>query len=99
MLRHASADEAAIGDADRERWLAMVPGLHVTEECGCGTCPSVDLGPQGGARSGRIVLNAGAPGLGVLVFIDDDRPSRLEGYPIEGDGVVLDFPPARDLGF
>ncbi|MCE1179234.1 MAG: hypothetical protein LWW86_09450 [Micrococcales bacterium] len=99
MLRQASPHERDVTDAARARRLAMVPEIRVTGECECGRCPSVELVPDASPQPGRLILEAGAPGLGVLLFIDGDRPSYLEGFPVDVDGTARAFPPASELHF
>ncbi|MGO4956154.1 hypothetical protein ACTQ49_02595 [Luteococcus sp. Sow4_B9] len=90
-------DDDTVTGADRERWLAMVPSLQVVRRCACSECPTVDFSVAD-TNGRRVALSAGAPGLGLVLFIDDDRPSCLEGFPIDG-GVFPVFPPPRDVTF
>lgn len=115
--RKGWAPPVPIGDEQRQLWEDNLGEVVVTNECGCGTCPSIGMRPRsraddesrddvGGAsdreagdRGERIVLDAGAPGAMLLLFIDDDSPSYLELAPIEDDGVFVDFPQAADIAF
>ncbi|MCQ9368143.1 hypothetical protein NQ036_07795 [Brevibacterium sp. 91QC2O2] len=97
--RARSTDGAAVTDGLRRQWSLQADGCTVTGHCDCGTCPSVELGDAAGnpvpdGTGPRVVLSAGArnPTRGVLLFIDGDRLSYLEVYPIDDDPVELPEP-------
>ncbi|MFF2266819.1 hypothetical protein ACFVTZ_01020 [Cellulosimicrobium cellulans] len=102
MVRDGDRDEAVPHDqdaADRRRWLTQVDGVRVHGTCGCGTCPTIDLGDATGpttAEGPRVVLSAGVDHALVLLFVDGDRLSRLELAPLD-ETVFPEFPPAVDL--
>lgn len=106
-------DYAGFSPEQRETWDAPVPitterrrlwegslgEVVVTNECDCGTCPSIGMRPRlrdqderrddkggDGDWSDRVALHASSPGAMLLLFIDDDIPSYLELAPID-DGV------------
>ena len=95
-------DEPAVSDGDRARWLARVPATRAGERCGCGTCPSIELTDAAGSTPGTgrsgAVLEAGAPGALLLLFVDDDRPSYLELAPLTEDA-VHQFRAVEDITF
>lgn len=98
MVQHADDPGGpAVTLSQRRRWLAQVPAIMVHGRCPCGTCPTIDLLAEVGSTSRRIVLGAAAEGMGLALFIDDDRLSRLEAFPLSDDGTVLAFPPASQL--
>ncbi|MCB7137557.1 hypothetical protein LGQ04_13500 [Cellulosimicrobium marinum] len=102
MIRSGTRDEPVDPERDaldRRRWLAQVADVRVHGTCGCGSCPTVDLGdatgpaPTGGPR---VVLGAELDDALVLLFVDDDRPSCLELAPLD-DATYPEFPPVADL--
>lgn len=101
--RGAPGPEERVTAADRARWLAQFDGTFAGRECGCGTCPTIELTDAGGRSPGtersRVVLSGGTRQLMVLLFVDDDRLSSLEGAPIEPEHVAREFPPAAELDF
>ncbi len=104
MIERGAADPGAVvTPADRERWLAHVDGTFAGRPCDCGTCPTIELtdarGRTPGMQRSRVVLSGATRELMVLLFVDDDRLSTLEGAPVEPEGVAREFPPAAELGF
>ncbi|WIY05865.1 hypothetical protein QRX60_19210 [Amycolatopsis mongoliensis] len=74
---------------------AQAGTARVTGRCGCG-CPTIDLAVDDdlpAARlAGRVVVEAGAPDGGLIVFADDGRLSGLEYWTVS-DEVPAGFPP------
>ena len=97
------ADEPAVSDGDRVRWLAQVPATRAGRRCGCGTCPSIELTDATGSTLGRgrsgVVLEAGVPGALLLLFVDHGRLSYLELAPLTEDAVFRQFPAVEDITF
>lgn len=94
-----------ISDEQRRKWEDNLGEVVVTNECDCGTCPSIGMRPRlratderrsdvggDGDWTERIVLQAGSPGAAILLFIDDDSPSYLEFAPIEDGLIFTEFP-------
>jgi len=102
MIREGARDEPVPADRDaqdRRRWLAQVDAVRVHRTCGCGACPSVDLGDDAGpapATGPRVVLHAEHDDALVLLFVDGDRPSYLELAPLD-DRARHELPPADEL--
>lgn len=101
-----------IRDEQRRLWEDNLAEVVVTNECTCGSCPSIGMRPRSraddesrddvggeGDWSKRIVLDAGTSGAMLLLFIDDDSPSYLELAPIEDGGTFAEFPRAEDMDF
>lgn len=96
MVRHATDDEP-VASQERERWLAASREVQAVGQCACGSCPSIDLGPDREVEH-RVVLTASVEGALVLLFVDDYQPSYLELAPL-ADEVFTEFPPAEALRF
>ena len=93
--------DRVIAASDRERWAGQLPGVMVHGMCGCGTCPSIDLVPEGYDRpttARQTVLEASTADAFLLVFIDDDRPAYLELAPF-GEDPITEFPLVADVVF
>lgn len=103
MITHARDVDGSLDVLERTRLLADLLNTRVASRCECNTCPSIELvDSTGRAASGegaRVVLSADAPGLIVLLFIDDGRLSYLEGAPVSDGQAFIEFPPAHDLTF
>lgn len=98
MIQHASeSDGSVIRADDRRLWLERVGSLRVVRVCECGECPSVDFSLTDEFAQ-RRVLSAHAKGLGLLLFVDDNTVSGLEGFPLYGD-VFAEFPRPDELVF
>lgn len=89
----------------RQLWEGRLSEVVVTNECECGTCPSVGMRPGlrdederrddkggGGDWTDRVVLTAGTAGAMLLLFIDDNIPSYLELAPIDNIPSFAEFP-------
>ncbi|MEJ5913169.1 hypothetical protein [Pseudokineococcus sp. 1T1Z-3] len=94
-------DDVVVTAADRSRWLAQVPGTRAGARCGCGSCPSIELTDAAGEtpdmQDDRVVLEAGATGALLLLFIDDDRLSYLELAPLSDKTSFRHFPDPQRL--
>ncbi|GAB2533654.1 hypothetical protein GCM10027268_02870 [Brachybacterium huguangmaarense] len=100
MIRYArDIDGGDVPSADRRRWLGRLEEARVVGRCPCGTCPTIDLSSEKSDPARRIVLSATADGLGILLFVDDDRVTCLEGYPLHDDQECTELPPAGALAF
>ncbi|MEJ5868484.1 hypothetical protein WDV85_12135 [Pseudokineococcus sp. 5B2Z-1] len=95
----AGDDGVVLTTDDRARWLAQVPTTRAGRRCTCGTCPSIELTDTAGWRpdagDGRVVLQAGASGATLLLFVDEDRLSYLELAP--DASAFHDFPDPQEL--
>ncbi|HLL67550.1 MAG TPA: hypothetical protein VK453_17830 [Micromonosporaceae bacterium] len=69
--------------ADRARWRAQLATTRAGRHCGCGTCPSIELTDAAGVSPemtiSRVVLDAESDNAMLLLFIDDDQLSYLDG--------------------
>ncbi|MFD4991945.1 hypothetical protein ACFWH7_17385 [Cellulosimicrobium cellulans] len=86
---------------DRRRWLEQLDATRVVGTCGCGACPTIDLGVPGARATSaaqRVVLEAGVDRALVLLFVDADLLSYLELAPLDGTRFP-EFPNAADLRF
>ncbi|MDO4790859.1 MAG: hypothetical protein Q3999_00010 [Buchananella hordeovulneris] len=119
MHRQLSADERAVIEAlilrapvmadvptsQREQWAATLDDLSVCGECGCGTCPSVELAYRGKpvtlAQSeepeDRVILDAYTKDAVVMLFVDGGIPSYLEVAPYQDPDTRLPIPRVADL--
>ncbi|WP_137825547.1 hypothetical protein [Brevibacterium sp. 2SA] len=91
-----------ITDTQRALWEANLAEVVVTSECGCETCPSVDLEPVGDAiarSDDALILNGYVPDALLLLFIDEGVPSYLELAPLDESVVYTQFPPAERIDF
>ena len=92
----------AITDAQRALWEANLAEVVVTSACGCGMCPTVDLGPVDG-KTGRsdddLVLSAYLPDALLYLIIDEGVPSSLELAPLDDSVAYAEFPPAERIEF
>jgi len=97
----AGDDDVTPGPDDRARWLAQVPSTRAGRRCTCGTCPSIELTDPAGwtpdVGDSRVVLQAGAQGALVFLFIEEDRLSYLELAP--DAATSHDFPDPKGLDF
>jgi len=95
-------DDDPPSDEDRQRWLAQVPEVRVVGGCRCGTCPSIEFRRTGTPETDpwetQVVLQAGAEGALLLLFVHDDRLSELELAPT-GDLVFEELPVVEDMEF
>jgi hypothetical protein len=95
------SDDSPITPRRRAGWLRRVDSTLVYGTCGCGNCPSIDLGDVTGPNPGtgdRDVLVAEHGSAAVLLFIDDDRPSYLE-LATADDVRYEEFPDTTQLRF
>lgn len=101
MIDHATDDRVTPSPEDRCRWRELIGRATVCGHCDCGLCPSVDLAIDGvpveSCNGRRLVLEASADNRGVILFIDDDKPSYLEVYGFDDDPV--DMPRPEELIF
>jgi len=102
MIERGVDDDDPPSDEDRQRWLAQVPEVRVVGGCRCGTCPSVEFRATGTPETGpwetQVVLEAGADGALLLLFVHDDRLSELELAPV-GESVFVEFPAVEQMTF
>ncbi|WP_145952701.1 hypothetical protein [Tessaracoccus aquimaris] len=97
LIGYGASFGASPSVAQRLRWLDYLGSATAGKECGCGTCPSVELvGADGVTPSGPscYVLEGGTRDLLVLLHVIDDRPAYLEGAPSPG----LSIPEFPELG-
>jgi hypothetical protein len=103
MVEHGRPDDdAAVAPQRRARWRQRADAGLVYGRCGCGQCPSIDLGDlDGPARDtgSRVVLAAEHGTAIVLLFVDDDRPSYLELFDVGESGRHDQFPDPGGLVF
>lgn len=96
----AFGPDVVVGDDDRARWRAQLPGVRAGERCGCGTCPSIVLTDEAGTPSrqpdDRAVLEGWTEDALILLFVEGDRLSHLELAPL-GEAVVAAFPDPADV--
>lgn len=105
MIKHGepgSDDEPRIDPPRRARWLRGMDSTLVRDICECGECPSIDLRDLDGPNLGkgtRDVIAVDHDGAMILLFVDDDRPSRLEMFDVAGTGCYECLPDAEQLDF
>lgn len=104
ITRGVSADgDVVVTGEDRDRWLQQVPDTRAGDRCNCGTCPSIELTDRSGTTPGewdrRVVLEAGAAGALLLLFVDDDRLSYLELAPLDDKATFREFPDPEEFDF
>ena len=102
MIERGVDDDDPPSEEDRQRWLAQVPEVRVVGGCRCGTCPSLELRPTGTPETDpwetQVVLEAGADGALLLLFVHDDRLSELELAPV-GDRTFEQLPDVEQMTF
>ncbi|QOR48277.1 hypothetical protein INS90_03065 [Trueperella pecoris] len=91
LLKHGQAsDDSMLTEAARQDLIAQIPSTRVHSECGCGTCPSIQLSaqPQNAAASMEII-EAGTVSRDamIMLFVNDYQLSYLEVAPM-GDSLV-----------
>ena len=102
MVERGVDDDDPPSDEDRRRWLTQVPEVRVLGGCGCGTCPSIRFRPTGTPETdpweSQVVLEAGADGALLLLFVHDDRLSELELAPVD-DRTFDELPDVEQMTF
>lgn len=101
LVRYGCGGESPPALTQRMGWLAFLDTATAGEACGCGTCPSIELADADGLvrhGSSSHVLVGGDGHILVLLHIIGDRPSYLEGAPVD-DRRVASFPDAARLTF
>lgn len=101
MITHAKPSHGSFGASERAALLDTVGNLRVWGRCGCGRCPSIDLGDASGeypSSGPRVVLDGWRGGEGLLLFIDGGLPTYLEQYSATDD-VFEEFVPVSEIEY
>lgn len=72
---------------------------EAVRDCGCGSCPSIELSPAEGVEEGasRLVVSANHAEALLLLFVDGGHLSYLEAAPWHDDRPVLRFPRPEEI--
>lgn len=100
MIRRGTTSDV-FSDSERDRLLEQLDDYRVWGSCGCSMCPSIDLGDECGeyvAEGSRTILNGFRGDEGLLLFIDDGRPTYLEQYS-HSDNRFGEFPHPDEIEF
>lgn len=101
MITHARPSHGAFGESERAALLETVDGMRVWGRCGCGNCPSIDLGDASGeyaSEGPRVVLDGWRGTEGLILFVDNGLPTYLERYSATDD-VFEEFAPVGEIEF
>ncbi|MFJ4253773.1 hypothetical protein [Microbacterium sp. NPDC090003] len=101
MITHAKPSHGAFGASERAALLETVDDVRVWGRCGCGRCPSIDLGDTSGeypSTGPRVVLDGWRGTEGLLLFVDNGVPTYLEQYSASDD-VFDEFVPVSEIEY
>ncbi|MFF7291221.1 hypothetical protein ACFY9N_01675 [Microbacterium sp. NPDC008134] len=104
MITHAqpsAGSSGSFGASERAALLATVDDVRAWGRCGCGRCPSIDLGDASGeypSTGARVVLDGWRGTEGLLLFIDNGLPTYLEQYSASDD-VFDEFVPVSEIEY
>ncbi|QTG76017.1 hypothetical protein [Trueperella pecoris] len=92
LLKHGQAsDDSMLTEATRQDLIAQIPSTRVHSECGCGTCPSIQLSAQrqDASFASMEIIEAGTVSHDamIMLFVNDYQLSYLEVAPM-GDSPV-----------
>ncbi|QNE90078.1 hypothetical protein H0194_03430 [Corynebacterium incognita] len=95
-------------DEHRMRWIDSIRTAHVTRECGCGSCPSFEIGHDTDPNAhlnplkgpANTVLSAYDHGgyAEIFLHISDNTVWDLDIAP-PGDGIAVPLPTTEMLSF
>ncbi|UPL14500.1 hypothetical protein [Microbacterium galbinum] len=101
MITHAKPSHGSFDEGERAALLEKVDDLRVWGRCACGHCPSIDLGDSSGEYASvgpRVILDGWRGTEGLILFIDQGRPTYLEQYS-GTDDVFEEFAPVDEIEF
>ena len=91
---------------EKPEWLNLIDKLKIIARCGCGKCPTVLFGFSFGdmAKTNESLLidfdgkDKYGNLVGVSLFGNNEMPTELEFYSIDGQAEVTEMPLIESLG-
>lgn len=90
----------------KPEWNNTIEDLKVIARCGCGNCPSILFGKRldSEIQKGNLIIDCAGKGengelIGVSVFGNDQMPTELEFYSIDGKSKIIEVPKIKTLKF
>ena len=90
---------------EKKEWLNIIPNLKVIARCGCEKCPTILFGKtfEYDVIKGKLIIDyytgKGENGelIGITLFGNDQMPTELEFYSIDGESDVVNIPRINTL--
>jgi len=84
---------------EKSEWTNLIGNLKVIARCGCGKCPTIMFGKtfDSKVQNENLIIdyigkNKNGELIGVSVFGNDQMPTELEFYSIDGKTEVIEIP-------
>jgi hypothetical protein len=89
---------------EKTEWTNLIENLKVIARCGCGKCPTIIFGKtfDSEIQKGNLLIDYAGKGkngdlIGISVFGNDEMPTELEFYSIEGESEIIEIPKIETL--
>ncbi|RFN59893.1 hypothetical protein [Marixanthomonas ophiurae] len=90
----------------KPEWNNTIRNLKVIARCGCGNCPSIlfEKRLDSKMQKGNLIIDSVGKGkndelIGVSVFGNNQMPTELEFYSIDGKSEIIEMPKIKTLKF
>ena len=91
-------------EKEKTEWTNLIGTLKVIARCGCGNCPTIIFGKtfDSEIQKGNLIIDYAGKGkkgelIGISVFGNDQMPTELEFYSIDGESEITEIPKIETL--
>ena len=91
-------------EKEKPEWNSLIGTLKVIARCGCGKCPTIIFGKtyDSEIQKGNLIIDYAGKGnngelIGISVFGNDQMPTELEFYSIDGESEITEMPKIETL--
>ena len=89
---------------EKSEWTNLIGNLKIIARCGCGKCPTVMFGKtfDSAIQKGNLIIDYVGKGkngelIGISVFGNNQMPTELEFYSIDGESEITEMPKIETL--
>ena len=91
-------------EKEKTEWTNLLGTLKVIARCGCGNCPTIIFGKTFNSeiQKGNLIIDYTGKGtkgelIGISVFGNEQMPTELEFYSIDGKSEITEIPKIETL--